>query len=373
MWIVLVLALLIPSSAFGQHSGMNCEPLDPRVKIAKETETRISASVKTVLKVAQAGGEVERKAKEEMQNLPTGATGRDQIEARWIYLFCEMLRTSGNLSEAQKKQYFDAVIRATKSTSQAPSVPKTKQAKDPESRPKIPAISVLGALPIHVWEKTPGPDKISFTNHRLGFIAKIQNNTNSLVRVNVAVIEGCVPVSLFAGENMLIPGESRLPEPVIIDEAYSERQKTTIQRIKLSGTIRPDSREISGSGIGYAGILFPLMGGGTGALHIVPETVTTTGKCDAIKKSTPQPSVQQLFKMGPVHYTFPSDIAHGFHTGQLNVHLHLGSDILQINSKTFGKLFGIRAELWPSLLLPQMYEVPDDLFPPIEKHLNPKS
>jgi hypothetical protein len=131
MWTVLLLVFLIPSSAFAQYSSMNCEPLDPRAKIAKETETRINASVKTVLKVAQAGGEVERKAKEEIQNLPSGTTGKDQIEARWIYLFCEMLRTSGNLSEAQKKQYFGAVVRATHSTSEAPASPKPKQSKEP--------------------------------------------------------------------------------------------------------------------------------------------------------------------------------------------------------------------------------------------------
>jgi hypothetical protein len=360
-----------PSSAFGQHSGMNCEPLDPRVKIAKETETRISASVKTVLKVAQAGGEVERKAKEEMQNLPTVATGRDQIEARWIYLFCEMLRTSGNLSEAQKKQYFDAVIRATKSTSQAPSV-KTRQAKDLETRSKVPDISVIGALPLHLWEKTQGPDKIAFTNHRLGFIAKVQNNRNSPVRVNVAVVEGCVPVSLIVGDQMLIPGESPLPEPVIIDKGYGELQKTTIQRVRLSGTIRSDSREIPASGIGYVGILFPFMGGRTGALLIVPETVTKTGKCDAIKKSTPQPSVQQLFEMGPVHYTFPKDLAAQFHTGQLAVRLYVGSEVVEINPKGFGKLLSVHADKWPSLLLPEMYEVPDEHYPPIERYVNPK-
>ena len=131
MLIVLLLSLLIPSWASGQYSGMKCEPLDPRARIAKETETKINASVKTVFKIAQAGGEVERKAKEEIQNLPSGAKGREQIESRWIYLFCEMLRTSGNLSEAEKKEYFDAVIRATRSTSQAPASQKPRPSKEP--------------------------------------------------------------------------------------------------------------------------------------------------------------------------------------------------------------------------------------------------
>jgi hypothetical protein len=115
------------------------------------------------------------------------------------------------------------------------------------------------------------------------------------------------------------------------------------------------------------------MGGSTGALHIVPETVTTTGKCDAIKKFSPQPSVQQLFKIGLIHYTFPSDIAAAFYSEQLTLTLHFSSEVLKVNPKTFGKLTGVIAKHWSSLLLPQMYEVPDDLFAPIEKNRDPKS
>jgi hypothetical protein len=44
-----------------------------------------------------------------------------------------------------------------------------------------------------------------------------------------------------------------------------------------------------------------------------------------------------------------------------------------VNPKTFGKLTGVIAKHWSSLLLPQMYEVPDDLFAPIEKNRDPKS
>jgi hypothetical protein len=78
---------MVPGFAFSQVSTMKCEPLDPRANISKETETKINASVKTVLKIVQAGGEVQKKAKEEIQNIPATATSRDQIQARWIYLF----------------------------------------------------------------------------------------------------------------------------------------------------------------------------------------------------------------------------------------------------------------------------------------------
>jgi len=248
-----------------------------------------------------------------------------------------------------------------------------KQSKSSESPPKIPAVSIEGVLPLHVWEKQPGPGKTPFTEHRLGFIAKVQNNRPFAIRINLATIEGCVPVPLGAGELMLIPGETPLPQPVTVDAAYQERQKNTIQRIRISAVIRKDSIEIPASGIGYTGILFPITGGRTGALHIVPETVTITGKCDAIKKFSPQPSVQQLFKIGPIHYTFPNDIAAEFYTEQLSLTLHFSSEVLKVNPKNFGKLTGIIAMHWSSLLLPQMYEVPDDLYAPIEKNRDPKS
>jgi hypothetical protein len=131
--------------------------------------------------VAQAGGEVERRAKEEIQNLPSSATGRDQIEARWIYLFCEMLRTSGNLSEAQKKQYLDAVIQATRSTSEAPAKPKPKQSKEPaktsanKSIPESPCSN-----PIKFKQESFRPTNPPYAEHFLyGARATFQMSSNT--------------------------------------------------------------------------------------------------------------------------------------------------------------------------------------------------
>jgi hypothetical protein len=368
MWIVLFL-VFIPSYAFGQLSAMNCERLDPRASISSETETRISASVKTVLKVAQAGGEVQRKAKEEIQNLSTTATSKDQIEARWIYLFCEMLRTSGNLSEVQKKQYFDAVFQAIKPSPQPPPAKDGKN-KDRTGRVKTPNITILGALPINLWKQNPLPREPSqasrapFGGHQLAFIIKVQNNTNSPIRVNVAVLEGCAPISahtvqILGSKKLLIEGETLPPSN---DPAYGELEKTTIQRIKVSGTIRAGSQDLE-SGVAYIGILFPVRSGG-GATMEAPQTVSIKRKCDAIKKWISQPSISQLLNIGAIKYELPKDIAPEFRDGRLKIHLHTTKEILELNPKVIGKLYSVREEHWQSLLLPEMYEVPDQDYPP---------
>jgi hypothetical protein len=144
-------------------------------------------------------------------------------------------------------------------------------------------VIVSGILPIHLWEKHQGPEKVTFTDHQLGFILKVKNDTSSSVQVNVVVLDGCVPVPLHASREMLINGEM-LPKPLIMNKAYAELQKTTIQRIRVSGNIRPDSREVPALGVAHVGVLFPLPSGRSGALIAVPETVTTTGKCEAIKR-----------------------------------------------------------------------------------------
>ena len=55
---------------------------------------------------------------------------------------------------------------------------------------------------------------------------------------------------------MLIEGE-KLPEPLMIDEALGKLQKITIQRVKASGTIRADSRDVLPYEVGYVGVLLP--------------------------------------------------------------------------------------------------------------------
>ena len=300
MWIVLFL-LFIPSITFGQLSTINCERLDPRTRVSSETETKINASVKTVLKVAQAGGEIQRKAKEEIQNLSTTTTSKDQIEARWIYLFCEMLRTSGNLSEAQKKQYFDAVLQAIKPIPPAP--PAKGQNKERTSGVKKPNVRIIGALPLNLWKPNPLPrepsqsNRAPFGEHQLAFIIKLHNDTGLPIQVNLAILEGCTSIKIYAvhalGRKLLVEGET-LPSS-ITDPAYVELERTTIQRIKVSGTIRANSRDLVPNGLSYIGIVFPVRSGGKVIME-APGTVSIKGKCDLITRWTSQPSISQLFK-----------------------------------------------------------------------------
>jgi hypothetical protein len=299
MWVaVLLLMLLLPISASSQSSEMNCAPLDPRISITKEAEAKVQASVKTVYKIAQGGGQVEVRAKQEIQNLPAASTGREQMEARWIYLFCEMLRTSKDMSEAQKSSAFDAVIRATgQGVPRSPS-PQSKEYR--KTAPKGPKMSMAGVLPLHLWETTPGPGSVKFTERRFGIIVKVRNDTNISPRVNVAVIEGCVgfdPIAAAGAEEILLEGE-KLPDPLIFDETLAKLTRSTIQRIRVSGHIRQDSRDVPSLGMGYIGVLFPLFGGRTGAIILEPKTVSLKGNCDAIKNASTQPGIYQLLQLG---------------------------------------------------------------------------
>jgi hypothetical protein len=185
------------------------------------------------------------------------------------------------------------------------------------------------------------------------------------------VLDGCVAAIFDIAREMLIKGET-LPELWMYNEAYTELRKTTIQRTRVSGTIRPDSRDIPPSGIGYIGVLFPLPGGKGCGQMAVPETVSTKGKCDAIKKWTSQPAVSQLFERGPVRFMFP-DIAPELRDGRIKIRLHMGNEVLEVNPKDLGKLYSVRVQHWSSLLFPEMYEVPDDDFPPVEGLLKPRN
>jgi len=359
MWVVVLLILMVPTSAFSQSNQMDCAPLDPRISISKVTEAKVKASVGTVYKIAQAGGQVERRAKEEIQNLPTGTTGREQLEARWIYLFCEMLRTSKDMSQAQKSKAFDAVIRATKQT--IPQTPSPQSKEQEKAVPRDSNISVVGALPLHLWDTKTGPESVKFTQRRLGIIVKLRNNTNSSPRINVAVIEGCVNLDLIAAKNILIEGE-KVPDPLIMDDNYAQLQRSTIQRIRVSGLIRQDSRDVPSLSMAYVGILFPLPAGQSGAIILEPKSASINGNCDIIKKANTQPGIGQLLEMGPNRTM--RDLVPEFRNGRLKIRLHVGSEVIEINSKILGELKSVPWKSWSSLALAQMYEVPESDYPP---------
>ena len=66
MRILAILVVLLPTLCFAQGNQVDCKPLDPRASLSKATETKVGASVQTLYKIAQAGGQVDLKAKEEI-------------------------------------------------------------------------------------------------------------------------------------------------------------------------------------------------------------------------------------------------------------------------------------------------------------------
>jgi hypothetical protein len=53
MWVVVLLLVFVPTSAYSQPNQIDCAPLDPRISVTRETEAKVKASVSTVYKVAQ--------------------------------------------------------------------------------------------------------------------------------------------------------------------------------------------------------------------------------------------------------------------------------------------------------------------------------
>ncbi len=227
-----------------------------------------------------------------------------------------------------------------------------------------PKIFIVGALPLQLWEKVPGPESVVFGRHRLGFIVKLRNKSNSAAIINLAVLEGCVRIDPLAAEGMLIEGE-QIPRPMKLGNRYAALQQSAVQAIRVPGAIRENSREVRAYSAAYIGILFPLPSGRNGAIHGVLRSASIKGDCKSIKNQSSQPSAGQLFEIGSIHKNFPLDLAPQFRDGRLKLQLHVGDETLELDPSEIGKMASIRWKNWSSLDLARMYEVPDSDYPPI--------
>ncbi len=108
--LVLLLGIEIaPQTIFAQA---DCSLLDPRASVSKEREGKISGSVDTLFRIAKAGGSMEGKVKEEIQNLQKGAPvgERDLIKLRTVYLFCTMFANDKDLAPERKVSLFNLMM-----------------------------------------------------------------------------------------------------------------------------------------------------------------------------------------------------------------------------------------------------------------------
>ncbi len=225
-----------------------------------------------------------------------------------------------------------------------------------------PEIIVQGVMPIHVGVNRRF-GKTLFVDRQLGFIVKVFNPTTSPKMVEVFILEGCVPF------NHWDPGESfidreLLPEPITFNEDFAALMRTAVQRIRLSGAVRTDSRVLPAGGVGYVGVLLPLPLGRSGATLVVEDSASLRGHCFKIPRPTTQPSINQLLSLGPSRQSEPKDIAPSFRDGSLTMKLQVSGKKLIIPPSSLGKLYSFTWDTWRSLDLPRMYEVPDTDFPP---------
>lgn len=223
-------------------------------------------------------------------------------------------------------------------------------------------IVVQGVMPVHLREDLRF-DKARFVNRRLSFILKVLNRSTAPKTVEVFILEGCVPIDLLFTPELFID-RNLLPDPLILNEDLAALARTAVQKIRTSGAVRADSRVLPPGGVGYVGVLLPLPLGSTGAMMVVEDSASLKGQCSKIPRVTTQPSIAQLLKIGPVHYSEPKDIAQSFRNGSLKMTLQVSGKALTIEPSLLGKLYSLGWKSWRSLDLPRMYEVPETDYPP---------
>ena len=133
---LLMLLAIFGPTAFLMAQPIDCSPLDPRASISKEKEGKVEASVDTLFKIAKAGGGLEGKIKEEIQNLQVGSSVSEQgiIKLRTLYLFCGMVANAKDLSTERKVELF-RVMMDFKEPSEPKSSPR-QQKKEIHAPPK---------------------------------------------------------------------------------------------------------------------------------------------------------------------------------------------------------------------------------------------
>jgi hypothetical protein len=232
-----------------------------------------------------------------------------------------------------------------------------------ETKHERPDIKILGAMPIHLYGSHSGPDKTKFRIHKLAFIFKLENSSPTYTIVHMAMFEGCIPLPPSVAESHL-PKSQRTPSGTNTNVFY-EKHKKTIQKISSSAAVRQDTRVVPAHGTAYVGTFFSLPTRAT--YFTVKDSISLKGICEEIKVSNPHPAISQVFETFAIQYELPKDIRAEFRNGRLKLVLFIGSEIISISPDKIRPMQSLRLERWEDLAFPQMYENPDEGFPP-RKH-----
>lgn len=224
-------------------------------------------------------------------------------------------------------------------------------------------IVVQGVMTVHLREEVMRPENLRFVDHRWGFIVKALNPSTVPKIVEVVILEGCVPIDPWFPRGAFIDRDL-LPEQLIFNEDLAALARTAVQNIRVAGAVRADSRVLPPGGVGYVGVLLPLPAGRSGAKIVVEDSASLKGLCSKITKAYSQPTIMDLLTIGPLHNSWPKDLAPSFRNGSLQIKLHVGGKVLTIKPSLLGKLHSIPWKTWRSLDLARMYEVPETDYPP---------
>lgn len=235
-----------------------------------------------------------------------------------------------------------------------------------------PSLEILGALPIHLYEEEKPifpPDQKSshkMLHHRLAIIFKVKNSSSTSALVHTALIEGCVKLDpIGAAEESLPPEEQVELNGKHLNDIY-ERHKDTVQSIRVAGIFQEPSLSaflVPSQAVEYVGMLFPTS---SGAYYIVPGSASRSGECSKVKTTNKWATIDQLLEHASPH-GFPKGLRSEFSNRQLKMYLLGTNSEIPILPSQIKPLISLRWDNWSNLLLPQMFENPQDTFPPVKK------
>jgi hypothetical protein len=114
--VLVMMGTVMPTASV--RAEVDCSLLDPRASVSTEKEGKITASVNTLFKIAKAGGSVDGKIRNEIQNLQKGSpvTEKSLIELRTLYLFCGMVANAKDITTDRKVALFNLMMKTKEET-----------------------------------------------------------------------------------------------------------------------------------------------------------------------------------------------------------------------------------------------------------------
>jgi hypothetical protein len=234
-----------------------------------------------------------------------------------------------------------------------------------------PHIEVLGAQPLHLYQdvqpELPATHNNKMFAHTLAFIIKVKNASSTPAIINAAMIFGCaaLPDPLAAEENLPMDEQVDLKGKNIAD--IHKRHEHTVQSIRVSGEFQPHAQTsvvVGAYSTEYVGVLFPTS---TGPYYQVSGSASLKGDCSGIATPNRWPSASQLLEDAHPRGLFPKTLRKEFFNQQLALVIFGTNDQFAVTPELIRQLVSVRQENWENLLLPQMYENPQNIHPPVRK------